>query len=79
MDATDRVIICDNGTGFVKCGFEGDKLPLMFPAMVGRPIVRTKNKKGFLAIFLNNFFTFFYDFFYNFFFNVFNLVIKIFK
>ena len=39
--------MCDNGTGFVKCGFAGDNFPAhIFPAMVGRPILRAKNKDG---------------------------------
>jgi len=36
-----RVIVCDNGTGFVKCGFAGANFPTaIFPSMVGRPILR---------------------------------------
>jgi len=35
------VIVCDNGTGFVKCGFAGANFPTsIFPSMVGRPILR---------------------------------------
>ena len=31
------VVVCDNGTGFVKCGFAGDNFPReVFPCMVGR-------------------------------------------
>ena len=42
-----NVIVCDNGTGFVKCGFAGSNFPShIFPAMVGRPILRAKNKDG---------------------------------
>jgi len=42
-----QVVVCDNGTGFVKCGFAGDNFPAhIFPAMVGRPILRAKNKDG---------------------------------
>jgi len=34
-------IVCDNGTGFVKCGFAGTNFPAaIFPSMVGRPIMR---------------------------------------
>jgi actin-related protein 2 len=34
-------VVCDNGTGFVKCGFAGDNLPrAVFPCMVGRPMLR---------------------------------------
>lgn len=36
-----NVVICDNGTGFVKCGFAGTNFPhAIFPSMVGRPIMR---------------------------------------
>jgi len=36
-----KVIVCDNGTGFVKCGFAGANFPTaIFPSMVGRPILR---------------------------------------
>jgi len=35
------VIVCDNGTGFVKCGVAGANFPTsIFPSMVGRPILR---------------------------------------
>eukprot|EP01080_Neovahlkampfia_damariscottae_P007071 gene7071-11234_t len=38
-------IVCDNGTGFVKCGFAGDNFPSsVFPAMVGRPMLRSDEK-----------------------------------
>ncbi|KAK9916352.1 hypothetical protein WJX75_001609 [Coccomyxa subellipsoidea] len=34
-----RVVVCDNGTGFVKCGFAGDVSPrAVFPCVVGRPL-----------------------------------------
>ncbi|CAL8466914.1 g6450 [Coccomyxa elongata] len=34
-----RVIVCDNGTGFVKCGFAGDVSPrAVFPCIVGHPL-----------------------------------------
>jgi len=48
MDSDGRnVVVCDNGTGFVKCGFAGSNFPAhIFPAMVGRPILRAKNKDG---------------------------------
>lgn len=33
-----KVVVCDNGTGFVKCGFAGDLWPAaVFPCVVGRP------------------------------------------
>jgi len=42
-----RVVVCDNGTGFVKCGFGGSNFPAhIFPALVGRPILRSTTKSG---------------------------------
>ncbi|KAE8745239.1 hypothetical protein FOCC_FOCC008030 [Frankliniella occidentalis] len=42
-----KVIVCDNGTGFVKCGYAGSNFPAhIFPSMVGRPIIRAVNKIG---------------------------------
>jgi len=39
------VIVCDNGTGFVKCGFAGANFPTsIFPSMVGRPILRYEER-----------------------------------
>jgi actin-related protein 2 len=36
-----KPIVCDNGTGFVKCGFAGDNFPAnIFPSMIGRPLMR---------------------------------------
>jgi len=36
-----KPIVCDNGTGFVKCGFAGDNFPAhMFPSMIGKPLMR---------------------------------------
>ncbi|KAI5736806.1 hypothetical protein M8J76_007255 [Diaphorina citri] len=48
MDSNGRkVIVCDNGTGFVKCGYAGSNFPAhIFPSMVGRPIIRAVNKIG---------------------------------
>jgi len=42
MDSQGRnVIVCDNGTGFVKVGYAGSNFPAhIFPSMVGRPIIR---------------------------------------
>jgi len=38
-------IVCDTGTGFVKCGFAGDNFPAhIFPSIVGRPILRAEEK-----------------------------------
>jgi actin-related protein 2 len=34
-------IVCDNGTGFVKCGYAGSNFPAhIFPSMIGRPLMR---------------------------------------
>ncbi|CAH1717579.1 unnamed protein product [Chironomus riparius] len=48
MDNQGRnVIVCDNGTGFVKCGYAGSNFPAhIFPSMVGRPTIRAVNKIG---------------------------------
>lgn len=38
-----RVMVCDNGTGFVKVGHAGDNFPTsVFPSMVGRPQLRAE-------------------------------------
>ncbi|VDM01413.1 unnamed protein product [Schistocephalus solidus] len=43
----DTVIVCDNGTGFVKCGFAGSNFPEhIFPSVLGRPILRASAKVG---------------------------------
>lgn len=35
------IIVCDNGTGYLKAGFAGEELPrLTCPSMVGRPMLR---------------------------------------
>lgn len=40
-----KVLVCDNGTGFVKCGFAGSNFPKsIFPSLVGRPILRSEEK-----------------------------------
>lgn len=45
MAQVKKTVVCDNGTGFVKCGFAGDNFPTaVFPAMVGRPILRAEEK-----------------------------------
>ena len=48
MDSHSRkVIVCDNGTGFVKVGYAGSNFPEhIFPSLVGRPILRATNKVG---------------------------------
>lgn len=46
MDKNGRkVVVCDNGTGFVKCGYAGSNFPAhIFPSLVGRPIIRAANR-----------------------------------
>jgi len=46
MAASDKApVVCDNGTGFVKCGFAGDNFPIgSFPSMIGRPTLRQESK-----------------------------------
>ncbi|KAL0476556.1 actin-related protein [Acrasis kona] len=42
-----KTVVCDNGTGFVKCGFAADNFPrATFPAMVGRPTMRSEESFG---------------------------------
>lgn len=42
-----QVIVCDNGTGFVKCGYAGSNFPAhVFPSLVGRPMLRADNRVG---------------------------------
>uniref|UniRef100_A0A9J8A4T5 Zgc:101810 n=2 Tax=Cyprinus carpio TaxID=7962 RepID=A0A9J8A4T5_CYPCA len=57
MDSGGRkVVVCDNGTGFVKCGFAGSNFPdHIFPALVGRPIIRSDTKVGNIEIKVNAF------------------------
>ncbi|UMM35469.1 hypothetical protein L5515_008074 [Caenorhabditis briggsae] len=52
MDSQGRkVIVVDNGTGFVKCGYAGTNFPAhIFPSMVGRPIVRSTQRVGNIEI-----------------------------
>ncbi|KAK8781596.1 actin-related protein 2 [Amblyomma americanum] len=46
-----KVIVCDNGTGFVKCGYAGSNFPAFrFPSLVGRPILRAAHKIGDIEI-----------------------------
>jgi len=40
-----NTVVCDNGTGFVKCGFAGANFPTsIFPSLVGRPVLRFEEK-----------------------------------
>uniref|UniRef100_A0A8C2QBL0 Actin-related protein 2 n=1 Tax=Cricetulus griseus TaxID=10029 RepID=A0A8C2QBL0_CRIGR len=52
MDSQGRkVVVFDNGTGFVKCGYAGSNFPEhIFPALVGRPIIRSTSKLGNIEI-----------------------------
>uniref|UniRef100_A0A8C9XUE4 Actin-related protein 2 n=1 Tax=Sander lucioperca TaxID=283035 RepID=A0A8C9XUE4_SANLU len=51
-----KVVVCDNGTGFVKCGYAGSNFPEhIFPALVGRPIIRSTAKVGNIEIKVINF------------------------
>lgn len=46
-----KVIVCDNGTGFVKVGYAGSNFPShIFPSLVGRPIIRSQAKVGDIEI-----------------------------
>ncbi|OBS59316.1 hypothetical protein A6R68_09561 [Neotoma lepida] len=46
-----KVVVYDNGTGFVKCGYAGSNfLEHIFPALVGRPIIRSTTKVGNIEI-----------------------------
>ena len=50
-DQGNKVIVCDNGTGFVKCGYAGTNFPShIFPSMVGRPTLRSNVKVGNIEI-----------------------------
>uniref|UniRef100_A0A2K6CSR2 Actin-related protein 2 n=1 Tax=Macaca nemestrina TaxID=9545 RepID=A0A2K6CSR2_MACNE len=46
MDSQDgKVVVCDNSTGFVKCGCAGSNFPEhIFPALVGRTVIRSTTK-----------------------------------
>ncbi|XP_067128800.1 actin-related protein 2-like [Centruroides vittatus] len=52
MDRNGRkIVVCDNGSGFVKCGYAGSNFPTYtFPSIVGRPVLRSTNKVGDLEI-----------------------------
>uniref|UniRef100_A0A5F9CDS7 Actin-related protein 2 n=1 Tax=Oryctolagus cuniculus TaxID=9986 RepID=A0A5F9CDS7_RABIT len=52
MDSRGRnVVVCDKGTGFVKCGYASSTfLAHVFPALVGRPIIRSTSKVGNIEI-----------------------------
>lgn len=43
MVAAEKIVVCDNGTGFVKCGFAAENFPRhIFPCLIGRPILRSE-------------------------------------
>lgn len=43
MVAASEIIVCDNGTGFVKCGYAAENFPrCVFPSLIGRPILRAE-------------------------------------
>jgi actin-related protein 2 len=52
MDSEGRkIVVVDNGTGFVKCGYAGTNFPsYIFPAAVGRPLVRSSQRINNIAI-----------------------------
>jgi len=41
----ENVVVCDTGTGFVKCGYAGDETPrALFPCALGRPTLRYEER-----------------------------------
>ena len=45
MDPGLSTVILDNGSGYMKCGFSNNNLPLYtIPALIGRPILRSDEK-----------------------------------
>jgi actin-related protein 2 len=60
MDSHGRkVVIVDNGTGFVKCGYAGANFPeFIFPSAVGRPLVRSTQRINNIQIKVLNVFLF---------------------
>ena len=37
------IVVCDNGTGYLKAGFGGQNLPeFSYPSMLGRPMLRAE-------------------------------------
>jgi len=45
MAENKNIVVCDNGTGFVKCGFAGAAFPhSIFPCMIGKPLLRSDEK-----------------------------------
>ncbi|KAI1720580.1 actin domain-containing protein [Ditylenchus destructor] len=46
-----KIIVVDNGTGFVKCGYAGTNFPShIFPSAVGRPLVRSSQRVNNITI-----------------------------
>lgn len=52
MDSKGRkILVVDNGSGFVKCGYAGTNFPEhIFPSVVGRPIIRSGTRVGDIEI-----------------------------
>ena len=45
------VVVCVNGSGFVKCGYAGSNFPShIFPSIVGRPMIRSTAQPGKIAL-----------------------------
>ncbi|KAI9991030.1 hypothetical protein PInf_018648 [Phytophthora infestans] len=43
MVAANKIVVCDNGTGFVKAGFAAENFPkAIFPSLIGRPVLRAE-------------------------------------
>uniref|UniRef100_A0A8D2E4L7 ACTR2 n=1 Tax=Theropithecus gelada TaxID=9565 RepID=A0A8D2E4L7_THEGE len=54
-----KVVVCDNGTGFVKCGYAGPNFAEhIFPALVRRTVTRSTTKVGNIE---QGFFFFFFE------------------
>eukprot|EP01002_Notosolenus_urceolatus_P002591 NODE_1682_length_1334_cov_7.878599_g1396_i0.p1 GENE.NODE_1682_length_1334_cov_7.878599_g1396_i0~~NODE_1682_length_1334_cov_7.878599_g1396_i0.p1 ORF type:complete len:396 (+),score=101.27 NODE_1682_length_1334_cov_7.878599_g1396_i0:63-1250(+) len=50
VERSDTIVV-DGGSGFIKCGFSGANMPTStFPSMVGRPLLRAREKIGSLEI-----------------------------
>jgi actin-related protein 2 len=40
---SDKAVVCDLGTGYMKMGFSGDSFPTRtFPSIIGRPMLRSE-------------------------------------
>ncbi len=46
-----KIIVLDQGTGFVKVGYAGSNFPdHQYPSIVGRPILRAEERSGGMEI-----------------------------